>query len=194
MVTERLAPRRTGVSHLEHSEEVLSFARVATTSLHRRLPWETIVLYPTASERGGHARYALLGTRSAGGDRRPSDRLGAVPVGSSLTLAASRGPGLTHLSSPARKWRAMGRIEHTLLDGDGAPTDLRPSPAKRTIPQEVPNVSIYDKGPGYYVVLSRILQMDFGEFYTGEVRRISLLGSRVNRIRGCVRTGSTYRS
>ena len=30
-----------------------------------------------------------------------------------------------------------------------APTDLRPSPAKRTIPQEVPNVSIYDKGPGH---------------------------------------------
>jgi hypothetical protein len=27
------------------------------------------------------------------------------------------------------------------------PTDLRPSPAKRTIPQEVPNLSIYDKGP-----------------------------------------------
>jgi hypothetical protein len=30
-------------------------------------------------------------------------------------------------SSPARKWRAMGRIEQTLLDGDVAPTDLRPS-------------------------------------------------------------------
>jgi hypothetical protein len=26
----------------------------------------------------------------------------------------------------------------------------------------VPNVSIYDKG--YYMILSRILQMDFGEF------------------------------
>jgi hypothetical protein len=31
--------------------------------------------------------------------------------------------------SPARKWRARGRIEQTLLDGDAAPTDLRPSPA-----------------------------------------------------------------
>ena len=38
-----------------------------------------------------------------------------------------------------------GRIEQTLLDGDAAPTDLRPSPAKHTIPQKVPNVSIYDK-------------------------------------------------
>jgi hypothetical protein len=27
----------------------------------------------------------------------------------------------------------------------------------------VADVSIYDKGPGYYVVLSRILHMDFGE-------------------------------
>ena len=41
-----------------------------------------------------------------------------------------------------------GRIEQTLLDGDAAPTDLRPSPAKRTIPQKVPNVSIYDKRDG----------------------------------------------
>ena len=43
------------------------------------------------------------------------------------------------------------------------PTDLRPSLANRTIPQEVTNVSIYAKGPGYYVVLSRILHMDFAE-------------------------------
>jgi hypothetical protein len=34
-----------------------------------------------------------------------------------------------------------------------------------TIPEEVTYVSIYDKGPGYYVVLSRMLQMDFREFY-----------------------------
>jgi hypothetical protein len=52
MVTQRLAPRRTGVSHLEHSEEVLCFARVATTLLHECLPWVTTLLYPTASERG----------------------------------------------------------------------------------------------------------------------------------------------
>jgi hypothetical protein len=37
-------------------------------------------------------------------------------------------------TSPARKWRARGRIEHTLLDGaehryGATPTDLRPSPA-----------------------------------------------------------------
>ena len=48
-------------------------------------------------ERGVHARYALLlGTRTAGGGRRPGDRLGAVPIGPSLALAASRGPGLSH--------------------------------------------------------------------------------------------------
>ena len=33
--------------------------------------------------------------------------------------------------APAHKWRAMGRIEHTLLDEGrkSSPTDLRPSPA-----------------------------------------------------------------
>ena len=47
--------------------------------------------------------------------------------------------------------------------GRSTPTDLRPSPANRTIPHKVTAVSIYDKGPGDYMVLSRILQMDFGE-------------------------------
>jgi hypothetical protein len=58
----------------------------------------------------------------------------------------------------------MGRIEQTLLDGDVAPTDLRPSLATAPYHIKVTDVSIYDKGPGYYVVLSRILQMDSGEF------------------------------
>jgi hypothetical protein len=40
-----------GVLHLEHSEGASSFARIATTSLQRRPPWVTILLYPTASER-----------------------------------------------------------------------------------------------------------------------------------------------
>ena len=52
-------------------------------------------------ERGVHARYALLGTRSAGGGRRPGDRLGAVPISPPLALAASRGPGLA-CSTPPR--------------------------------------------------------------------------------------------
>ena len=41
------------IIHLELrcSEGVLSFARIATTLLHERLPWVTILLYPTASER-----------------------------------------------------------------------------------------------------------------------------------------------
>jgi len=38
----------------------------------------------------------------------------------------------------------------------------------------VPNVSIYDKEPGYYMILSRIisriLQMDFAEFPFYELR------------------------
>jgi hypothetical protein len=33
-----------------------------------------------------------------------------------------------------------------------------------TIPHKVTNVSIYHKGPGYYVIFSRILDLDFAEF------------------------------
>jgi len=40
------------ILHLEHSEEVLSFERVATTHLQERLQWVTTVLYPPASDRG----------------------------------------------------------------------------------------------------------------------------------------------
>jgi hypothetical protein len=111
---------------------------IATTLLHERLPWVTILLYPTASERGVHARCALLGTRSAGGGRRPGDRLGAVPIGQPLALAASRGPGLTHSTFPARKWRARGRIEHTLLDGEFSIRPNRPKTFARnhTIPHK----------------------------------------------------------
>jgi hypothetical protein len=35
---------------------------------------------------------------------------------------------------------------------------------KPTIPQKVTGVSIYAKEPGYYMILSGILPMDFGEF------------------------------
>jgi hypothetical protein len=36
---------------LQRSEGVLSFAGIATTLLQERLPWVTMLLYPTASER-----------------------------------------------------------------------------------------------------------------------------------------------
>jgi hypothetical protein len=46
------------------------------------------------------------------------------------------------------KRRATGRIEHTLLDGEFSVRPNRPKTFARshTIPQKVPNVSIYDKG------------------------------------------------
>jgi hypothetical protein len=97
-------------------------------------------------ERGVHALYAFLGTRSAGGGRRPGDRLGAVPIGPPLALAASRGAGDDPLkTSPARKWRARGRIEQTLLDGEFSVRPNRPKTFARnpTIPQKVTTVSIY---------------------------------------------------
>src|SRR5215211_5747658 len=66
------------------------------------------------------------------------------------------------------KRRATGRIEHTLLVGGwrhlNRPKTFARSPSNPTIPQKVTNVSIYHKGAEYYVILSRILQMYFGEF------------------------------
>src|SRR5215213_8181783 len=95
---------KAGVLHLASLQRgSLILAQIATTLLQERLPWVTIVLYPTASESWGvHARYALLGTRSAGGGRRPGDRLGDVPIGPPLALAASRGPGGLTRESPPR--------------------------------------------------------------------------------------------
>ena len=59
-----------------------------------------LVVPDNKRERGVHARYALLGTRSASGGRRPGDRLGTVPIGPPLALAARCGPGLTHRKHP----------------------------------------------------------------------------------------------
>jgi hypothetical protein len=44
---------------------------------------------------------------------------------------------------------AMGRIEHTLLDGEFSVRPNRPKTiaCNPTIPQKVTNVSIHDKGP-----------------------------------------------
>src|SRR5215212_1916762 len=91
-----------GFLHLELrcSEGVLSFARIATTLLQERLPWVTTLLYPTASERGVHARYALLGSRSALGSRRLCHCGRTVPIDPPLALAARCGPGLTHSTPP----------------------------------------------------------------------------------------------
>jgi len=52
--------------------------------------------------------------------------------------------------SPARKWRARGRIEHTLLDGEFSVRPNRPKTFARNpnIPQKMTDVSIYDEGPG----------------------------------------------
>ena len=57
-----------------------------------------------------------------------------------------RGP-----KTPARTRRAMGRIEHWLLDRGRTSTlsDLRPSPEPPHHTTKVTNVSIYDKWPGH---------------------------------------------
>src|SRR5215218_10859423 len=57
----------------------------------------------------------------------------------------------TPKDAPAGKWRARGRIEHSLLDGEFSVRPTRPKTFARnpTIPHKVTNVSIYDKGPAH---------------------------------------------
>jgi hypothetical protein len=143
---------KAGVLHLASLQRGSLILREDCYNVVTRAPTvgNDCVVPDSKRERGGHARYALLGTRSAGGGRRPGHRLGIVPIGAPLALAASRGPGLTYSTFPARKWRARGRIEHTLLDGEFSVRPNRPKTFARnpTIPQKVTDVSIYDKGPG----------------------------------------------
>src|SRR5215217_6855890 len=135
MVTERPESRRPGVQHLEHREGVLSFARIATTLLHARLLWVTILLYPTASERGE----CMLALCSSGYSQRlrwwaPWRSFGDCTYWPAAGFSSEPRAGVnTRKVSPARQRRARGRIEQALLDGDVAPTDLRPSLANRTI-------------------------------------------------------------
>jgi hypothetical protein len=87
-----------GVLHLASLQRRIRFLREDCYNVVTRAPTvgNGSVVPDSKRERGVHARYAFLGTRSAGGGRRPSDRLGAVPIGPPLALAARRGPGLTH--------------------------------------------------------------------------------------------------
>src|SRR5688572_6720519 len=67
--------------------------------------------------------------------------------------------------------------------GGSTPTDLRPSPANRTIPQGVPNISIYDKGSVHPEVYP-------GPFMP-ELLRIPLLGTWVNKGRNRCRLAAS---
>jgi hypothetical protein len=97
-------------------------------------------LYPTASEREECMLAMLFWVLAALAvvGRRPSLCGRTVPIGQPLALAGSRGPGLTHSTFPARKWRARGRIEHTLLDGEFSVRPNRPKTFARnhTIPHK----------------------------------------------------------
>jgi hypothetical protein len=87
-----------GVLHLASLQRSALILREDSYNVVTRAPavGNDLLVPDSKRERGVHARYALLGTRSAGGGRRPGDRLGAVPIGPPLALAARCGPGLTH--------------------------------------------------------------------------------------------------
>jgi hypothetical protein len=87
-----------GVLHLASLQRGSLILREDRYNVVTRAPTvgNDLVVPDSKRERGVHARYALLGTRSAGGGRRTGHRVGAVPVGPPLALAARCGPGLTH--------------------------------------------------------------------------------------------------
>src|SRR5215212_6649294 len=143
---------KAGVLHLASLQRGnLILARIATTLLHERLPWVTTSLYPTASER----EECMLALCSSGYSQRwrwlePWRLIGGCTYWSAAGFSSEVRAGVDPLkTSPARQWRAMGRIEHTLFDRgrSSTPSDLRPSPATPPIPHKVTDVSIYDRGP-----------------------------------------------
>ena len=92
-----------GVLHLASQQRGSLILREDCYNVVTRAPnlGNDSVVPDSKRERGVHARYALLlGTRSAGGGRSPGDRLGAVPIGPPLALAARCGPGLTYGRPP----------------------------------------------------------------------------------------------
>jgi hypothetical protein len=139
MVTERPESRRTGVSHLAQRRGLI--LRESCYNIATRAPTvgKDSVVPDSKRQRGVHARYALLGTRSAGGDRRPGDRLGGCTYWPAAGFSSEPRAGVSVLdSSPARKRRARGRIEHTLLDGEFSVRPNRPKTITRnlTIPHK----------------------------------------------------------
>src|SRR5215210_787957 len=101
-----------GVLHLASLQRGSLILRQSCYNVVTRAPTvgNDLLVPDSKRERGVHARYAILGTRSAGGGRRPGDRLGAVPVGPPLALAAWCGPGLTlrRLPRPVNGERGAG--------------------------------------------------------------------------------------
>jgi hypothetical protein len=86
--------------------------------------------------------------RFKGAKQRPRCRMG--PPSAAEDSSGVPRAGFDPLkTSPARKWRARGRIEQTLLDGVNGLRPNRPKTFARTptLPQKVTNVSIHDKGP-----------------------------------------------
>jgi hypothetical protein len=64
-------------------------------------------------------------------------------------LSSEPGAGVdTQKTSPARKWRARGRIEHTLLVGDGHPNRPKTFARNHTIPQKPQMFLFTTKGRG----------------------------------------------
>jgi hypothetical protein len=143
--------RTTGILAQRTTRQSKGRADEATTLLHTPLLWVTILLYPTASERGE----CMLALCSSGYSQHwrwlaPWRSFGDCTYWPAAGFSSEVRAGVdTRKASPARKWRAMGRIEHTLLDeGRGShPNRPKTFARNRTLPREVADVSIYDKGP-----------------------------------------------
>ena len=75
-----------GILNLERRDLIL---RESCYNVVTRAPTvgNDLVVPDSKRERGGHARYALLGTRSAFDTKRSGYRLGVLPVGPPLALA-----------------------------------------------------------------------------------------------------------
>ena len=78
-----------GLLHLASLQRGTLILRESCLNVVTRAPTlgNDLVVPDSKREKGVHARYALLGSRSAGGSKRPGSRLGVVSVGPPLALA-----------------------------------------------------------------------------------------------------------
>jgi hypothetical protein len=128
-----------GVLHLASLQQRGPILREDCYNVVRRAPTvgNASVVPDSKREREGHARAMLFWVLACWRWQAPWRSFGGCTYWPAADFGSEARAGVDPLkTSPARQRRARGRIEHTLLDGDVAPTDLGPSPAKRTIPHK----------------------------------------------------------
>src|SRR5215204_4593652 len=88
---------------------------------------------------------------------------------STVSLLSAKGRDiLTSLGSPSPEMASEGQDRADALGWGRRPNRPKTFARNHTIPHKSYRCFYLRKRPGYYMILSRILQMDFAEFYFPE--------------------------